>query len=118
MEKILRQSLLFDFYGELLTEHQKSVYEDYVLNDIGLSEIALERGISRQGVYDLIKRCDVILENYETKLKLINKFLITKDMVKRIHDITKQFDDLETSSKQRLLVDEINDLSNSILEQL
>jgi uncharacterized protein len=118
MEKILRQSLLYDFYGELLTEHQKSVYEDYVLNNIGLSEIALDRGISRQGVYDLIKRCDGILENYESKLNLIDKFLKTKDMVRKIHTITKQFDDLEVSLEQKKLVDEINNLSNSILEEL
>ena len=118
MEKILRQSLLYDFYGELLTEHQKSVFEDYVLNNIGLSEIALDRGISRQGVYDLIKRCDGILENYESKLKLIDKFLKTKDMVRQIHTITKQFDNLEVSLEQKKLVDEINDLSNSILEEL
>ena len=55
MEKIVEQALLYDFYGELLTDHQKSVYEDYVFNDIGISEIAEEQGISRQGVFDLIK---------------------------------------------------------------
>ena len=48
MEKILEQSLLFDFYGELLTPHQKSIYEDFVQNDLTLGEIAGERGISRQ----------------------------------------------------------------------
>ena len=53
MDKMLRQALLYDFYGELLTEHQKSIYEDFVLNDYSLSEIGEDRKISRQGVYDL-----------------------------------------------------------------
>ena len=50
MEKIVAQGLLYDFYGELLTEHQRRVYEDVVFNDMSLSEIAEEQGISRQGV--------------------------------------------------------------------
>ena len=65
MEKIVRQSMLYDFYGELLTEHQKSVYEDVVNNDMSYSEIARLNNISRQGVYDMVRRCDKILEEYE-----------------------------------------------------
>ena len=49
MEKILEQTLLYDFYGELLTEHQRQVYEDVVLNDFSLSEVAAARGISPPG---------------------------------------------------------------------
>ena len=71
MEKILEQTLLYDFYGELLTEHQKAVYEDVVLNDYSLSEVAEEYDISRQGVHDLIKRCNAILAGYENKLHLV-----------------------------------------------
>ena len=118
MEKILRQSLLFDFYGELLTEHQKSVYSDYILNDIGLSEIAYERGISRQGVHDLVKRCEMILENYENKLGLLEKFLETKAMVKEIHDITHKFDALNISISEKQLIDRINEISNNIIESM
>ena len=77
LEKIVRQSLLYDFYGELLTEHQKSIYEDVVMNDLSYSEIARLNGISRQGVYDMIKRSDKILEDYETKLKLVEKFVLS-----------------------------------------
>ena len=81
MEKIVAQGLLYDFYGELLTEHQRRVYEDVVFNDMSLSEIAEEQGISRQGVHDLVKRCDKILSGYEEKLKLVEKFNQTKKMV-------------------------------------
>ena len=84
LEKIVRQSLLYDFYGELLTEHQKSIFEDVVMNDLSYSEIARLNGISRQGVYDMIKRCEKILEEYETKLKLVEKFVNAKDKVAQI----------------------------------
>ena len=63
MEKIVEQGLLYDFYGELLTPHQRRIYEDAVLNDMSLSEIAEEQGISRQGVHDLIRRCDKTLKD-------------------------------------------------------
>lgn len=86
MEKIVRQSLLYDFYGELLTEHQKRIYEDVVMNDLSYSEIARLNGISRQGVYDMIKRCDKILEDYETKLKLVEKFVKARDKIKAIRE--------------------------------
>jgi hypothetical protein len=79
MEKILEEALLYDFYGELLTEHQKLVYEDFVLNDLSLSEIAEDRQISRQGVYDIVKRCRKQLQGYEDKLHLIEKFVHTKE---------------------------------------
>ena len=64
MDKIYEQTMLYDFYGELLTEHQRSVYEDALYRDMSLGEIAQERGISRQGVHDLIRRCDRILQGY------------------------------------------------------
>lgn len=112
MEKIVEQGLLYDFYGELLTEHQKAVYEDVVFNDLSLSEIAREQGISRQGVHDLIKRCDKILNGYEEKLGLVSKFIKTKKMVEQIHCLTKEF--LETENKE--MIQEISRISNEILE--
>ena len=67
MEEKLEQAYLYDFYGELLNEHQRQVYEDFVFNDLSLGEIASEEGISRQGVADLIKRCNKKLLDYEAK---------------------------------------------------
>lgn len=74
MEKIVRQSLLFDFYGSLLTQHQQEVYCNAVFNDMSLSEVAEEYGISRQAAHDLIKRCDRIMEGYEYRLKIIEHY--------------------------------------------
>ena len=74
MEEIVKLGMLYDFYGELLTDHQKEIYEDLVYNDYSISEIAEIYGISRQAAHDLIKRCNKLLENYEQKLKLVQKF--------------------------------------------
>ena len=90
MEKIARQGILYDFYGALLTEHQRQIYEDIVLYDLSLSEIAQERGISRQGVHDLVKRCDRILEGYEEKLHLVEKFEETKKLAREIQSLTRE----------------------------
>ncbi len=78
MEKIVEQTLLFDFYGELLTEHQKIIYEDVVFGDLSFTEAAEARSISRQGVHDMIKRCNKILAEYEDKLHLVEKFQVIK----------------------------------------
>lgn len=91
MERIVEQTLLYDFYGELLTEHQKLIYQDAVFNDLTLSEIADEHGISRQGVHDMIKRVTKTLNDYESKLHLIEKFMDTKSKVHEINQLTEQY---------------------------
>ena len=50
VNEILKQALLFDFYGELLTDHQKEIYGQFLLEDLSLGEIARDAGISRQGM--------------------------------------------------------------------
>ena len=75
MEKIVEQGLLYDFYGELLTKHQRQIYEGIVYENLSLSEIAAEAGISRQGVHDIVKRIYKALMDYEKKLNLIARFL-------------------------------------------
>lgn len=80
----MEQSLLYDFYGDLLTDHQKEIYESYVSDDLSLAEIAEESGISRQGVHDTVKRCNQLLNEYEEKLQLVKKFLEIKALVKKV----------------------------------
>ena len=74
VNEILKQALLFDFYGELLTDHQKEIYGQFLLEDLSLGEIARDAGISRQGVHDIVKRCEQALAGYEEKLHLVEKF--------------------------------------------
>ena len=102
MEKFVEQTLLYDFYGELLTEHQRSVYEDVVLNDYSCTEVAQERGISRQGVHDLIRRCDLILEDYEEKLHLVEKFLKIREKVEEIQNAAEEPSRVKALSREIL----------------
>lgn len=115
MDKIVEQGLLYDFYGELLTEHQKQIYEDAVYHDMSLSEIAEEQGISRQGVHDLIKRCNKILADYECKLHLVEKFENTKANVRAL---SLEIDALETVCKGNEHLSNIKRKMNEILEEL
>ncbi|HHT37247.1 MAG TPA: putative DNA-binding protein [Firmicutes bacterium] len=74
MEDTLRKNLIYDFYGPLLTERQRDIYQMYYAQDMSLGEIAEQLEISRQAVYDMIKRSAAILEDYESKLGLLSKF--------------------------------------------
>lgn len=114
MEKIVEQGLLYDFYGELLTEHQRQIYEDAVLNDMSLSEIASEHGITRQGVHDLLRRCTRILEDYENRLHLVQRFAMVKERVGRIQELTIALDRCEDIT-EHAEIDEIRSLSEEIL---
>ena len=105
MEKIVEQGLLYDFYGELLTEHQKQIYEAAVYNDMSLTEIADEHGISKQGVHDLIKRCTRSLQEYEDKIHMIRRFEAIKTQAERLK---------EASGGDKDLID----ISEKILEEL
>ncbi|MBQ8591483.1 MAG: YlxM family DNA-binding protein [Lachnospiraceae bacterium] len=107
MERIVEQGLLYDFYGELLTEHQRYIYEAVVLNDLSLSEMAQEQGISRQGVHDLIKRCDKILAEYEEKLHLVEKFNKIKACVRQIETAAGTLTDSNQTEQIKRLANEI-----------
>ena len=114
METKIELAYLYDFYGELLNEHQRQIYEDFVLNDLSLGEIAAEEGISRQGVHDLIKRCSKKLQDYEDKLHLVEKFLHVKEDVAQIHTLAKEC----KQTHDEIILNEIETISNKILEEL
>ena len=95
MEKIVEQTLLYDFYGDLLTEHQRRIYEDVVFNDN-------------------LKRCSRILQSYEDKLHLVEKFVTIREKIRQIHQLSRDCDSL---SKQDL-VSRIEEISQEILKEL
>jgi uncharacterized protein len=74
LEKTTRMNYLYDFYQSLLTPKQRSYMSLYYLDDYSLGEIAEEYDVSRQAVYDNIKRTEQMLEQYEEKLLLFQKF--------------------------------------------
>lgn len=116
MNEILRQTLLYDFYGELLTEHQKEIYEQFVVEDLSLSEIAQGAGISRQGVHDLVKRCQKTLEEYEAKLHLVERFLSIQDKVGAMHLVLEEC--LAHQDTPEVMAQRIREISNTIIEEL
>ena len=118
MERIVEQTLLYDFYGELLTPHQKMIYEEYVFDNFSISEIAKEHDISRQGVHDQLKRIDRLLNEYESTLHLIERFMKIREKVNEISGYSKQVlaaDDLEVAKQ---LVNKIDSISNAIIDEL
>jgi len=120
IKEFVELSILFDFYGELLKDHNKQIFEDYILNDLSLSEIADQKGISRQGVHDIVKRCSKQLKTCEEKLSLIQKFNDTKAKANRIKDIAGQLKDMSSQQdeKQAHQLNEIIELTNDILDEL
>ncbi|EMX4359895.1 putative DNA-binding protein [Listeria innocua] len=104
-EKTNRMNLLFDFYQELLTTKQKSYVSFYYLDDYSLGEIAEEFEVSRQAIYDNIKRTEESLEKYEGKLGMLRKY----------QQREKLFDQLEAQlTKKNFLDEQVKDT----LEQL
>ncbi len=82
----LDMSLLLDFYGEVLTYRQREMLELYYDDDLSLSEISEQSGITRQGVRDAIKRAEKQLFDIESKLKLVERFGRIKDITDEIRD--------------------------------
>ena len=86
MKKKMRERYLFDFYGELLTDKQKQILEYHYNDDYSLSEIAEVLCVSRQGIFDVVKRSRLIMESYEEKLSLMAKFLKNQNIIKEVQD--------------------------------
>ena len=84
IDDITQASLLYDFYGQLLSKRQREVMELYHEENLTLAEIADEFGISRQGVHDALKNAEKSLNGYEEKLGLVAKFQKSTDAVQQI----------------------------------
>jgi hypothetical protein len=87
IDEVTKSSLLFDFYGQLLSKRQREVMELYHEENLSLSEIASEFSISRQGVHDALKNAEKALAEYEDKLGLVAKFQASREAVTRIDTI-------------------------------
>lgn len=112
--RILELSLLFDFYGSLLSEHKSKVFEDYVLNDYSLGEMSSLYGISRQGIHDLVKRCIRELEAYEKKLGLVLRFQSIKE---KLLTIDRDAEFIKATHKFEL-IDSIQQTVCEIMDEL
>ena len=126
MDRIVEKSLLLDFYGELLTSHQKEIYTEYVQEDVSMSEIAELHGITRQAAHDMIRRCEKLLAGYESRLHLLDHYLKIRSMVREIRKCAQEIgtitehavmEDAEESALLREKVAYITQRTNDILEQ-
>ncbi|HLS67500.1 MAG TPA: putative DNA-binding protein [Pseudogracilibacillus sp.] len=93
LTKTVRMNMLYDFYGPLLTDKQRQYVSQYYDEDYSLSEIAEKSNVSRQSVYDTIKRTEQILESYEQKLQLYAKFQQRNDLLEQIESACATCDD-------------------------
>ena len=85
-----RMTMLFDFYGEVLTPRQKEFFDLYYNEDLSLAEIAENYGISRQGVRDVIVRAEAIMTDLEDKTGLMKRFLQMQQRVQAILDAAEK----------------------------
>lgn len=111
IEERVELSLLYDFYGALLKENQRRMFEASILDDYNLAEIAEDENITRQGVHDAIKRACKQLREYEQKLGLIEKFEKQKELVKKLHIILKGMNIGDEGELEKVysIIDEILD---------
>lgn len=104
MEKNIEISLLFDFYGQLLKEQQQQAVTLYYNDDLSLSEIADQLGITRQGVRDSVKRAEKSLYSYEKKLGLLKRFQETENGLYEIESLAlKLYDRYDKTLVQRII---------------
>lgn len=99
----MRLNYLFDFYQSLLTPKQQEYMSMYYLDDLSLVEISELANVSRQAIYDNIKRTETILESYEQKLRLYDKYQKRTNLLKKLDTIIQE---------------ENNDEAKEILHQL
>ena len=117
LEKRIELSELFDFYGSLLKEGQREVFEDYAFNDLSISEIAAEHDMSRQAIFDMVKRCTKSLIEYDEKLGLIEKFGKIRTVVEDIQRIAESGKEAGASSENEPgTLEQIEALSEEILD--
>lgn len=85
-----RMAMLFDFYGDMLTDRQKEFYDLYYNEDLSLAEIAENYGITRQGVRDVIVRAEAIMTDLEDKTGLMKRFMLMQQQVQAILDAAEK----------------------------
>ncbi len=101
LSKTNRVNKLFDIYGCLLTSKQQEIIEYYYLDNYSYSEIAENLSITRAAVYDAIKKAEKSLEDYESKMLLLNNYLIRVECYKKLLDLN---------------IDEVTKLVNECIE--
>ena len=125
MDERFRKNLLFDFYGGLLNNHQKAVFSAAIFDDMSYSELAEEFDCSRQAAFDLVRRIDKKLEDYESKLGLLERFTAARQRmdslslsVNEMQEIVKSSDmDQKTRNSLNKHLTDISNTSEEIFDK-
>lgn len=110
VEKMYEISMLYDFYGELLTPRQKSIMQYYYEDNYSLGEIADEIGVSRQAVYDAVRKAEKSLHSYEDKLGLVKRFIETEADIEKAEQVIDEI--LEQCNHEKIIVEKLVSVKN------
>lgn len=99
MDKVTKITLMYDFYGQLLTDKQQRFVELYYGNDYSLGEIAEGFNVSRQAVHDTLKRTENMLRNYEDKLRLVERYLTQRH---KLSEVARLLDECVANTPQQV----------------
>ena len=110
-ENAVQRAMLFDFFGELLTEKQREYFDLHYNEDLSLQEIAEQNGLSRQGVWDIIRRAETTLLELEEKTGVISRFIDTQKAINRLEHSAAALRPLCEGESARLCDDIISGLS-------
>lgn len=122
VEKVVEIGILFDFYGKLLSPRQFTVIELFYIHDLSLSEIGDELDITRQAVYDTLKRAESKLYKYEENLGLVHEFrkntIAIKAIIKNSKEISSKLNGKSQVNIEKLLykIREIENIGQEILK--
>ncbi len=122
IEKVVEIGILYDFYGKLLSSRQISIIELFYLHDLSLAEIGEELDITRQAVYDTLKRAEKKLYDYEESLGLVEEFKKNNIAIKSILSISKaiirNIEEKNKNKSENILakIKEIEDIGQEILK--
>jgi len=115
LEKLAKIALLADFYGPLLTDKQRNVWDLHYQQDLSFAEIAELEHISRQAIHDLIKRTERILAEYEEKLGLVQRFWADREKLAEVKNLSQGLNEPDFTSRSawerhqqlRAMIDEV-----------
>lgn len=110
LEKVDWMNMLFDFYGVLLTERQKDYMDLYYCQNLSLAEIAVEFNVTRQAVYDTLKRAEHVLSQYEEKLGLVTKSMAERNKLTTAAAILEECENMENGGsvqQARKIIEEV-----------
>ncbi len=101
--------MYYDFYGGLLKQHQQEIYEAYVNDNLSLSEIGEQEGTTRQGVHDLISRCEAKMRDYEEKLHLIENYRKNRNCIRELRSLLETSGELRDRERIEALLQELEE---------